>query len=52
MVVPIPILSPSLKGKIREPVWIPMNESTKLQIVDEDSIISVWKSMVLFTYFF
>ena len=37
----IPKLAPSVEGKVRELVWIPLNNQNKLQIVDENNVIKL-----------
>ena len=37
----VPKVAPSVEGSVRELVWVPLNDQSKLQIIDENSIIKM-----------
>ena len=37
----VPKVAPSVEGSVRELVWVPLNDQSKLQIIDENSIIKI-----------
>lgn len=37
----VPKLAPNVEGKVRELVWIPLDNQDKLQVIDENCVISL-----------
>ena len=37
----VPKVAPSVEGKVKELVWIPLDNQNKLQVVDEDAVIRI-----------
>ena len=37
----VPKVAPSVEGKVKELVWIPLDNQNKLQVIDENNIISI-----------
>ena len=37
----VPKVAPSVDGSVKELVWIPLNNQNKLQIIDENNVISI-----------
>lgn len=35
----VPKVAPSVEGKVKELVWIPLDNQNKLQVVDENNVI-------------
>lgn len=40
----VPKVAPSVEGKVKELVWIPLDNQNKLQVVDEDRVIRIFSS--------
>ena len=40
----VPKVSPSVEGSVKELVWIPLGNQHKLQVVDENAVISIESS--------
>ena len=37
----VPKIAPSVEGSVKELVWIPLGNQNKLQVVDENAVISI-----------
>lgn len=37
----VPKVAPSVEGKVKELVWIPLDNQNKLQVVDENNVIRI-----------
>ena len=37
----VPKVAPSVEGSVKELVWIPLGNPNKLQVVDENAVISI-----------
>lgn len=37
----VPKVAPSVEGSVKELVWIPLGNQNKLQVVDENAVISI-----------
>jgi hypothetical protein len=37
----VPKVAPSVESSVRELVWVPLNDQSKLQIINENSIIKI-----------
>ena len=37
----VPQVAPSVEGSVKELVWIPLENQNKLQVVDENAVISI-----------
>lgn len=37
----VPKVAPSVEGKVKELVWIPLDDQNKLQVIDENNIIKI-----------
>ena len=37
----VPKVAPSVEGSVKELVWIPLGKQNKLQVVDENAVISI-----------
>ena len=37
----VPKIAPSVEGSVKELVWIPLGNQNKLQVVDENAVISL-----------
>ena len=37
----VPQVAPSVEGSVKELVWIPLGKQNKLQVVDENAVISI-----------
>lgn len=37
----VPKVAPSVEGKVKELVWIPLDNQNKLQVIDENNIICI-----------
>lgn len=37
----VPQVAPSVEGSVKELVWIPLGGQNKLQVVDENAVISI-----------
>ena len=37
----VPKIAPSVEGSVKELVWIPLGNQNKLQVLDENSVISI-----------
>ena len=37
----VPKIAPSVEGSVKELVWIPLGKQNKLQVVDENAVISI-----------
>ena len=37
----VPQVAPSVEGSVKELVWIPLGNQNKLQVVDENAVISI-----------
>ena len=37
----VPQVTPSVEGSVRELVWVPLNDQSKLQIIDENNVIKI-----------
>ena len=40
----VPKVASSVEGKVKELVWIPLDNQNKLQVVDEDRVIRIFSS--------